>query len=168
MELGGFFGEDASLKKALFLCTGNSCRSQMAEALLRHHAPGGWQTHSAGSRPTGAVHPLALRVLEELGINASGARSKSVEGLKGEAFDLVVTVCDDARDSCPVFPEARRTEHWPFEDPADAGGTDAEVLAVFRRTRDQIQERILGFLAKEPAAAAPATPHLLFQALCTL
>lgn len=125
-------------KRILFLCTGNSCRSQIAEALWRALAGPGWEASSAGSRPAGFVHPLAIEVMGELGIDLSGARSKPVEEFLGEPFDLVVTVCESARASCPALPGARRTLHWPLDDPAEAEGSREEQRQTFRRVRDEI------------------------------
>lgn len=136
-------------KSVLILCTGNSCRSQMAEALWNDLAGGAWQAVSAGSRPAGYVHPLAIRVLWELGLDLSQSRSKHLEEFRDQPFDLVVTVCDNARESCPVFPGAPQTLHWPFPDPAEADGTEEEKLAVFRSVRDAIRERIQAFLHAE-------------------
>lgn len=135
----------AHKQRVLILCTGNSCRSQMAEALWRHEAGDRWEAQSAGVDPK-SVHPLARRVLDEAGISTEGLRSKHLREFAGQAFDLVVTVCDNAREVCPVIPGAVRREHWPFDDPPAATGTEEEVLAVFRRVRDQIQARIREYL----------------------
>lgn len=136
-------------KTVLILCTGNSCRSQMAEALWNDLAGGAWQAVSAGSRPAGYVHPLAVQVLSELGLDLSRNRSKHVDEFRDRPFDLVVTVCDNARESCPTFPGASRIEHWPFPDPAEAEGTQEQKLAVFRAVRDAIRDRIRAFLQSE-------------------
>ena len=125
----------------LVLCTGNSCRSQMGEGWLRHDLGDRIEVRSAGTRPS-SVHPLAIRVMAESGIDISSHRSKSVEALKGLAFDLVVTVCDSARESCPILPGARKTIHQSFEDPALAGDGE-EALPVFRRVRDEIRGRLV-------------------------
>jgi len=116
----------------------------MAEALLRHHGGDRFEVRSAGTEPRG-VNPLTLRVLAEAGIDASWARSKSVDELLGESFDYVVTVCDQARQVCPVFPGVHESLHWGYEDPAEATGTEEERLAVFRRVFIQIGERIRQF-----------------------
>lgn len=134
-------------RRALFLCTGNSCRSIMAEYLLQDLSKGEWKARSAGSNPTGEPHPLALQVLSEIGIDASCATSQHLEVYAGRPYDLVVTVCDRAKESCPVLPGAQRLEHWPFPDPADATGTEEEQLVVFREIRDQIRRRLLEFLS---------------------
>jgi arsenate reductase len=124
----------------------------MAEALWRHLGGGRWEAHSAGSRPAGYVHPLAIRAMAEIGIDLAGARSKSVDEFTGEPFDLVVTVCDSARETCPALPGARRTVHWPFEDPAEAVGSEEERLEEFRRIRDRIRARIEACLASPGAS----------------
>ncbi len=134
------------MKRVLILCTGNSCRSQMAEYLWNDLGRGQWQAVSAGSNPAGYVHPLAVTAMQELGINLAGAESKHLDRFVKEPFDLVVTVCDNARESCPVFLGATRTLHWPFRDPAHASGTDDEKMAVFRSVRDEIRKRIAAFL----------------------
>ena len=137
----------AQLRRVLILCTGNSCRSQMAEALFRKLGKGDWESFSAGSRPAGYVHPLAIEAMKELGVDISENQSKHAGEFLGQPFDLVVTVCDGAKESCPTLPRARTTDHWPFEDPAGAEGTDEEKLRVFRRIRDEISARIKKFLA---------------------
>jgi arsenate reductase (thioredoxin) len=130
--------------RVLFVCTGNSARSIMAEALLRHHGGDRFEVHSAGTEPKG-VNPLTLRILAEAGIDASYARSKSVQEFLGQSFDHVVTVCDQARQVCPVFPGAGESLHWGYEDPAEAEGTEEERLAVFRRVLIQLGERVQQF-----------------------
>ena len=133
-------------KRVLILCTGNSCRSQMAESLWNRLGDGRWQAESAGSRPAGFVHPMAIEAMRDLGEDLSLAESKHVDRFLEEPIDLVVTVCDAAKESCPVLPHAAETLHWPFPDPADALGTDEEKMAVFRDVRDQIQARIQQYL----------------------
>jgi arsenate reductase (thioredoxin) len=130
--------------RVLFVCTGNSARSIMAEAMLRHHGGDEFEVHSAGTVPRG-VNPLTLRVLAEAGIDASFARSKSVDEYLGQSFDYVVTVCDQARQVCPVFPGVHESLHWGYEDPAEASGSEEERLAVFRRVFIQIGERVRQF-----------------------
>lgn len=127
--------------RVLFVCTGNSARSVMAEALLRRHGGADFEVMSAGTEPKG-INPMTLRVLAEAGIDASWARSKSVTEFMGQPFDYVITVCDQARQSCPVFPGAHESLHWGYEDPAAAEGTDEERLAVFRHVLTQLGERI--------------------------
>jgi arsenate reductase (thioredoxin) len=139
--------------RVLFVCTGNSARSVMAEALLRQHAGDAFEVHSAGTEPKG-INPLTLRVLADAGIDASWARSKSVNEYLGQTFDYVVTVCDQARQTCPVFPGVHESLHWGYEDPADAEGTEEERLAVFRSVFIQIGERVRQFatvIRRQPA-----------------
>ncbi len=131
--------------RVLFVCSGNSARSVLAEALLRQHGGAAFEVHSAGTEPKG-INPLTLRVLAEAGIDASWARSKSVSEYLGQSFDYVVTVCDQARQSCPVFPGVHESLHWGYEDPAAAEGTDEERLVAFRRVFMQLGERILQFV----------------------
>ena len=134
-------------RKVLFLCTGNSARSQMAEALLREIAGDKFEPASAGTEPKG-VHPLTVRVLKEDGIDISGALSKNVRELMGrEVFLDLITVCDHADSNCPtVFPGVQRRFHWSFKDPAAATGSEEEQLKVFREVRDQIKARIKAWL----------------------
>ncbi|MEM2878639.1 MAG: arsenate reductase ArsC [Candidatus Hadarchaeales archaeon] len=129
----------AERKKVLFICTHNSARSQMAEGLLRSMYGDSYEVRSAGTKPAG-VHPLAVRVMAEIGIDISGHRSKSVMEFLNDSFDYVVTVCDKASESCPFFPGAGEYIHMSFEDPAAAGGGEEEALRVFRRVRDEIKE----------------------------
>ena len=128
----------------LFLCTGNSCRSQMAEAIVNARYPE-WRAFSAGTRPTGSVHPMAIRVLSEIGIQHKGI-SKNVEQFHNDQFDLVVTVCDDANEECPVWLGKGRRIHEGFIDPAKAEGTEEERLNVFRQVRDEMYEKIRALL----------------------
>ena len=134
------------MQRVLILCTGNSCRSQMAEALWEYLGNGEWESESAGSKPSGYVHPLAIRAMQELDIDISTSTSKSLDKFRNEPFDLVITVCNNAQESCPVFPGARQMLHWPFEDPANATGTDEEQMVFFRRVRDEIKARIESYL----------------------
>ena len=131
-------------KRVLILCTGNSARSQMAEGLLREIAGGNIDVESAGVIKS-FVRPQAISVMKELGIDISGHRSKSVEEFTGQEFDYVITVCDNAKESCPVFPGNVKRIHWSFDDPAEATGNDAEKLEVFRRVRDEIREKLREF-----------------------
>ncbi len=124
----------------LFLCNGNSCRSQMAEAIVNARYPG-WRAFSAGVQPAGTVHPLAMRVLSEIGILHDG-ESKTVDTFHGQDFDLVVTVCDEANEQCPVWLGKGRKLHHAFPDPARATGTEAERLAEFRRVRDMLLDAL--------------------------
>jgi arsenate reductase len=127
--------------RVLFVCTHNSARSQMAEGWLHHLAADRFEAHSAGTEAT-AVRPLAVQAMAEVGVDIAGHTSKTLDRYLDRAFDLVVTVCDSANEACPVFPGARSRRHWSFEDPAAASGSAAERLAVYRRVRDQIRERI--------------------------
>jgi arsenate reductase len=130
--------------RVLFVCTGNSARSQMAEAILRQIGRGAFETFSAGTEPRG-VNPLTVRALANVGIDASAARSKSVTEFLGQSFDYVITVCDRARESCPVFPGGAESLHWGFDDPADATGSESERLAVFERVLGEISARLRTF-----------------------
>jgi arsenate reductase len=130
------------MKRVLFLCTGNSARSQMAEAIVNARMGQEWQAVSAGTQPTGYVHPNAIRVLAEMGIDISGARSKSAEEFRGAAFDLAVTVCDDAAENCPVWLGEGKRVHLGFPDPAKTTGTDEQVMTVFRKVRDGIAVQV--------------------------
>jgi arsenate reductase len=132
-------------QKVLFLCTGNSARSQMAEGLLRDLSGDRFEVASAGVDPK-ALHPLAIEAMQEIGIDISRQESKSVTTLLGQHFSYVVTVCDDAKERCPIFPEPARPIHWRFDDPAAIEGTRDEKLAVFRRVRDEIEMRLRQWL----------------------
>jgi arsenate reductase len=129
-------------KRVIFVCTHNSSRSQMAEGLLRALKGDRWEAYSAGTAPTG-VHPCAVQVMAEIGIDIRGHRAKGLDAFQGIAFDEVVTVCDHAQESCPVVPGGGARRHQSFKDPAAAKGTEAEVLAVFRRVRDEIRNWIM-------------------------
>lgn len=135
--------------KVLILCTGNSARSQMAEGLLRSLSRGGLEVHSAGTKPS-RVNPLAIEAMKELGMDISSHRSKSVEEFAGQTFDVVITVCDNARESCPVFPGAPERIHWSFPDPAAVEGTHDEKLQAFRAVRDDLKKQ-LALLLSRPA-----------------
>jgi len=131
-------------KRVLILCTGNSARSQIAEGLLRHDAGGQFEVESAGTKPS-FVHPEAIVVMRELGIDISAHRSKNADEFDGQQFDYVVTVCDNARETCPVFFAGAQKLHHDFEDPAAASGSEEERLAVFRRVRDQLRLYLQNF-----------------------
>ena len=135
-----------SNQTVLVLCTGNSCRSQMAEAIINHVSGDKWQAFSAGTRPTGYTHPLALQVLEEIGISHQGI-SKSATQYVDRDFDLVVTVCDSAAEDCPVWLRANPQVHVAFEDPAAFEGEEAQKLNKFRQVRDEIAKKISALLA---------------------
>ncbi len=127
----------------------------MAEGLWRKLGEGAWESFSAGSKPAGYVHPIAIEAMREIGIDLSAARSKHVEEFSGKSFDLVVTVCDSAKETCPVFPGAKQMLHWPFDDPAHLTGTDESKRSVFRRVRDEIRTRIHAYLSYPEEAASP-------------
>jgi arsenate reductase len=123
----------------LILCTGNSCRSPLAEGILRAAAGDALDVQSAGSNPAGCVHPLAIRAIREIGIDISGHHSKHMNEFLRQPVETVITVCGNADQACPVFPGQLNRHHWGFDDPARAAGTDEEKLAVFRRVRDEIK-----------------------------
>lgn len=139
------------MMNVLFLCTGNSARSVLSEALLNHHGAGRYRAYSAGSKPTGAVNPLSLKTLAAHGLPTDGFSSKSWDvfaGAEAPVMDLVVTVCDNAKgETCPIWPGAPVQAHWGYEDPADATGTEEERMAVFKTVYDQIDARIQAFVA---------------------
>jgi len=145
--------EDAMVKRVLFVCTGNSARSQMAEGLLRHLAGDRFQVASAGSEPKG-LSPLAVEVMREIGIDISGQRSKPVREFAGQRFDYVITVCHRARQTCPAFPGGGRRIHWDVEDPAGAQERGQAPLDAFRAARDDLRKRIEGFLARDSRGPA--------------
>ena len=132
---------------ALFLCTGNSCRSQMAEGLVNHYLSNEWQAYSAGTRPSGYVHPMAIQAIAELGIDISKNRSQSTDDFRSKKFDLVVTVCDNAAEDCPVWLGEGEVVHISFPDPAEATGTEEEKMMLFRSVRDDIRRRVFYYLA---------------------
>lgn len=123
----------------LILCTGNSCRSHLAEGILRAAIGDGYRVASAGSKPAGYVHPLAIAAMQEIGIDISGHHSKHLNEFLAEPVETVITVCGNADQACPMFPGQVNRHHFPFDDPAHAAGTEAEQLAVFRRVRDEIK-----------------------------
>jgi len=133
-------------KRVLFVCTGNSCRSQMAEGWLRHLAGDRFDAFSAGTHPAG-LNTGAVDAMREVGVDISAHRSKHLSELSGQGFDYVVTVCDRAKETCPIVPGVQTVLHWSFEDPALAPGSPEERRAVFRRVRDEIAEHIRRFIA---------------------
>ncbi|MBA3052402.1 arsenate reductase ArsC [bacterium] len=141
-------GLPISPKKVQFLCTGNSCRSQMAEGFLKHLGGDKFEAYSAGVNPT-QVNPLSVKVMNEVGVDISGQRSKSVSEFLNQQFDYVITVCDNAKQTCPILPGECEKIHWNLEDPADAQGEDEERLIIFRKVRDEIKHKIEGFLYKK-------------------
>ena len=134
-------------QKVLILCTGNSCRSQMAEGILRHYGGSRFEVFSAGTKPS-SVNPIAIQVVKEIGIDISGHRSKHVDEFKGQAFDYVVTVCNNAKESCPFFPGNTKRLHWEFPDPPHGQEVTPEVLDRFREVRNLICERFKIVAAK--------------------
>ncbi len=149
------FSQNPARIRILALCSGNSCRSQMVEAWFRALAPQRVEASSAGVRPAGFVHPLAIRVMAETGIDISSARSKAIDDFLGQPFDYVITVCAPAAEACPVFPGNAVRLHWPLDDPAEAQGDEPTRVEVFRRVRDEVRERVLVFL-NEFARSGPA------------
>lgn len=139
------------MQKVLFVCTHNSARSQMAEGLLRQHAGDRFEAFSAGTQP-GSLHPLAVRAMADFGIDISSHVSKSVDRFVAQTFDFVITVCDQAAETCPVFPGPTKHLHWSLSDPAATQGSEDERLDAFRRVRDQIAARIGQFVLDEAAA----------------
>lgn len=141
----------------LILCTGNSCRSHLAEGLLRHAAGDILQVASAGSKPAGYVHPLAVRVMQEIGIDISHHTSKHMNEFLGSRVETVITVCGNADQACPIYPGQVNRHHWPFEDPAHATGTEAQQLEVFRRVRDEIRRTFTAYADGRRDALKSAT-----------
>ncbi|MCZ6776206.1 MAG: arsenate reductase ArsC [Ignavibacteria bacterium] len=142
------------MKKVLIVCTGNSCRSQMAEGWVRHYSGGKIEAYSAGTRPGLSVQPLAIQVMNEKGVDISSHRPKSVDEFLSEDLDYVVTVCDNAREDCPVIAGQHTTMHMPFEDPSGFVGTNEERLVQFRKARDQIgtsMKRLASSILKQEA-----------------
>ncbi|MBI5931045.1 MAG: arsenate reductase ArsC [Chloroflexi bacterium] len=133
-------------KTVLFLCTGNSCRSQMAEGLVNGFLGESWQAFSAGTNPAIQVHPLAIQVMHEIGLDISQHTPKQADYFMGQAFDVVITVCDDAAENCPIWLGQGRKQHIGFDDPAAFVGTPEETLVAFRQVRDSIQEQISQWL----------------------
>ncbi len=143
--------------RVLILCTGNSCRSQMAEAFVRRLRPQ-WEVYSAGTFPADGVHSFAVKVMAEIGLDLSQARPEAVEDYLDQAFDYVITVCDQANETCPVFTgKVEHRLHMGYEDPVEAFGSDAEMLAVFRRVRDRIWKEFERFVADVEAGTAGPT-----------
>lgn len=136
-------------KTVLFLCTGNSCRSQMAEGWLKHLAGDRFDVSSAGTHPVG-LNPGAIEAMRESGVDISAHRSKRLDEFAEHQFDYVITVCDRAKEACPISPGARTVLHWSFDDPAQAAGSAEERRAVFSRVRDEIGAQIRRFLAIQP------------------
>jgi arsenate reductase len=137
-------------QRVLILCTGNSCRSQMAEGLINHDLGDRWVAYSAGTEPSGYVHPLAVAAMAELGIDISTGRSKSTEEFRDAHFDQIITVCDDAHEKCPLWLGDGKVTHIGFPDPALATGSEAEQMVVFREVRDAIRSQVLDYLQAQP------------------
>ena len=138
-----------AMRKVLFLCSGNSCRSQMAEAIVNARLGDQWQAFSAGTNPAGWIHPKAKEVLSEIGIIHEGV-SKPVDYLGNLDFDLVITVCDDAAENCPIWLGEGKRQHIGFPDPAKVEGTEQEILVTFRKVRDSIADKVIHFLLEDP------------------
>lgn len=134
----------------LFVCTGNSARSQMAEAIVNARMGEQWEAVSAGTHPAGRVHPYAIRALAEIGIDITRARSKSADEFRDATFELVVTVCDSAAEECPLWLGQGRRVHLGFPDPAKVQGTEEEILSAFRKVRDDIARRVPALLTAQP------------------
>jgi arsenate reductase len=135
-----------SKRRVLFLCTGNSCRSQMAEGLARHYLNKKWKAFSAGTHPAEEVHPLAVKAMAEAGIDISDNKPKGPEKFRKKNVDLIITVCDKAAEECPVWLGKGEVVHISFPDPADANGTEEEKMRVFRAVRDDIHRRVFYYL----------------------
>lgn len=138
--------------KVLILCTGNSCRSQMAEGFLRDFGGDAYEAHSAGTTPS-VVNPLAVEAMREAGVDISQQSSKNVTEYLGQHFPVIITVCDNAAKNCPIFPGPALRLHWPFQDPAEATGTPEERIAAFRKVRDEIALRIQSWIAERQSPA---------------
>lgn len=154
---------NATPHRVLILCTGNSCRSQMAEGLINHFLGDTWRAESAGTAPSGYVHPLAIRALAELDIDLnspqiSQGRSKSTDEFRQATFDQVITVCDDAAENCPLWLGSGQVTHIGFQDPALARGSDEEKMQVFRRVRDEIRAQVLPYLAAQAIKSTRQAP----------
>jgi len=143
-------------KRVLFLCTGNSARSQMAQGLVNHLLGDRWEAFSAGTDPANYVHPLAVQAMAELGIDISSQRSKSADEFRHADFDLVITLCDDAAQNCPLWLGKGKLVHMSFPDPVQTTGTEAQRSAVFRKVRDGIRQKVIAYLKDwEDASSAP-------------
>ena len=143
------------MRRVLFLCTGNSARSQMAEALLKDLGGNDFEVHSAGTEPQSEVNPFTIEALKEKGIPIEGLYPKLVNEFVNQIFDLVVTVCDGAKQACPHFPSAKQMDHWSLEDPAAFQGSYDEILFTFRETREEIERRIKTYILQDKLAEDP-------------
>ena len=135
-------------RRILFLCTGNSCRSQMAEGFARQYAPSEYTATSAGLNPKGYIHPRAIIVMQEVGIDIRSQTSKSFDTSQAKNYDLVITLCGDAEERCPVLPVGVSRTHWPLPDPVRANGTPEEIMETFRRVRDEVGELVKRLFAE--------------------
>jgi arsenate reductase len=144
----------------LILCTGNSCRSHLAEGILRQALGAEYNVASAGSKPAGYVHPLGIKAMAEIGIDISAHTSKHMDEFLTQNVETVITVCGNADQACPIFPGQLNRHHWGFDDPAHATGTEEEIMTVFRRVRDEIKRVFDAYAAgrKDEAKAAPSDP----------
>jgi arsenate reductase len=149
------FRSKQPVKRVLFLCTGNSARSQISEALLRLLGGGKFEAFSAGTHPASEVNPFALEVLKERGAGIEGLFPKTIDQFAGQEFDLLVTLCDNAKQECPSFPGAKAIDHWSLEDPAAFEGTYEEILFTFTETRDEIERRIRTYILQDRLAEDP-------------
>lgn len=147
----------SSKKRVIILCTGNSCRSQMAEALWRKHGGETWEVVSAGTKPRDQVDPLAIKAMAEKGIDISAYRPKDAAQFSKQHFDLVVTVCDNAERECPAFAHADKHLHWPFDDPPKATGDDTAKLKTCCRVRDEIEKTIVAYLNESGSTSTAAS-----------
>lgn len=143
------------MKRVLFICTGNSARSQISESLLRLLGDGKFEAKSAGTYPASEVNPFALEVLKERGASVEGLHPKTIDRFAGQEFHLVVTVCDNAKQECPSFPRTKKMDHWSLKDPAAFEGTYDEILSKFRETRDEIERRIKMYILQDRLADDP-------------
>ena len=141
----------------LILCTGNSCRSHLAEGILRQALGAEYEVASAGSKPAGYVHPLGIKAMAEIGIDISSHTSKHMDEFLKQSVETVITVCGNAEQACPMFPGQLNRHHWGFDDPAHATGTEEEIMTVFRRVRDEIRRVFEAYAAgrKDAAKAVP-------------
>jgi arsenate reductase len=146
-------------KRVLFLCTANSARSQMAEALVNHFLAPRWEARSAGTQPASSVHPMAIVAMAELGIDISNQKPKSTEDFRNESFDVIVTLCDDAAKNCPLWHGPGQILHIGFPDPVPDGASRPGQLDVFRDVRDDIRETVLPYLQRTNSSASKEKPH---------
>jgi arsenate reductase (thioredoxin) len=156
--------DEMERRKVLVLCTGNSARSQMAQGLINHFLKDTWEAYSAGTAPSGYVHPLAVTTMADLGIDISDHRSKSTNEFRGQEFDVVITVCDSAAKNCPTWLGEGKQVHIGFPDPAAVVGSEAEKLARFAEIRDRIRHELLGFLETWKPEPSQDRPDFIISA----